>query len=139
MLRIGPLPLGAEAIQLRRYAITDLAAALQGNRGRGVRMAAGAALYTELADFALRAAGRWTAAGKAFPRALTGMDPALAARFEPAFAALLTAADAGPVQALVDAVLTPHGGRLREGFRRTAPAGWREAADLLSPLQPGSI
>ena len=139
VLRLGPPPLSADAVQLRRYAITDLAAALQGDRGQGLRVAAGAALYTELADFALRSAGRWTAAGKAFPRALAGMDPALAARFEAAFAALFTAADAGPVQALVDSVLMPHGGRLRVGFRRKAPAAWREATDLPSSKQPGGI
>lgn len=121
VLRLGPPPLGAGAIQLLRYAVTDLAAALQANRGQGLHMAAGAAPYMELADFALRSAGRWTAAGKAFPRALRGTDPARAARFEAAFAV----ADAGPVQALADSVLMPHVGRLREGFRRNAPAAWR--------------
>jgi hypothetical protein len=126
VLRLGPFPLGDDAIRMRRYAITDLAAALQSDRDKGVLIATAAALYSALADFALRAAGNWSALGKAFPRALTAMDAALAEQFEAAFTTLFAAGDVGPVQALVDAVLAPYGGRLREGFRRGAPAAWRD-------------
>ncbi len=57
-------------------------------------IATGAALHLALADFALRAAGRWSARGKAIPAALAAMDPALATRFTAAFAALFTTWDA---------------------------------------------
>ncbi len=130
VLRLWPPPLGADDLRMRRYAITDLAGALHRDRNAGVFIAAAAALYLALADFALRAGGNWSASGKAFPRALAAMDAALAARFEASFNALLAAGDVGPVQALVDAVLAPHGGRLREGFRRDAPAAWRDGSDL---------
>ncbi len=133
MLRLGPTPLDGEALRMRRYAITDLAVALTGDRDRSVLIAAGSALHAALADFALRAAGCWSGSGKALPRALAAMDLGLAKRFEAAFSALFATGDTGPVQDLVDAVLSPYGGRLREGFRRQAPAAWHDASQLRLP------
>ena len=124
-LRLGPPPLDETALRTRRYAITDLAMALQDGRGRHVLLAAGAALYGALADFALRAANRWSGAGKALPRALTAMDAQLAERFETAFTALFAAGETAPVQGLVDLMLAPHGGWLREGFHQGAPHSCR--------------
>jgi hypothetical protein len=108
------------------FAISELAVALRPDRDRHVLLAAGASLYAALADFALRATDRWSASGKALPRALTTMDPALANRFETAFTTLFAVGDVAPVQALVDTVLAPHGGRLREGYLLRAAAEWRE-------------
>lgn len=125
-LRLGPHPLDEVDLRARRFAISELAAALQPDRGRHVLLAAGAALYTALADFALRASDHWSGSGKSFPRALFAMKPALANQFEAAFADLFAAGDAASVQALVDVVLSPHGGRLQEGFQQSAPTGWRE-------------
>ena len=124
-LRSGPPPLSPETLRNRRYAITDMAATLSGNRGEDIMIATGAALHLALADFALRAAGRWSARGKAIPAALAAMDPALAARFTAAFAALFTTRDAAPALALVDAILAPYGGSLRAGYRKAASAAWR--------------
>jgi hypothetical protein len=103
-----------------------LATALRPDGKRGVLLAAGSALFGELADFALRAEGRWSASGKALPRALTIAAPNLAERFETAFAALFAEGDITLVQALVDKVLMPHGGRFREGYRQDATAGWTD-------------
>lgn len=100
--------------------------AVRADRGRHVLLAAGASLHTALADFARRAAHRWSASGKALPRALTTMDPPLATRFETAFTILFAVGDVAPVQDLVDTVLAPHGGRLREGYLLRAPAEWRK-------------
>jgi len=102
-----------------------MAASLVDDRGEGVVIAAGAALYGALADFALRAAGHWSATGKAIPRALAAMDPVLAAQFTTAFAALFATSNVASVQSLVDAVLAPHGGRLLARYRQVAPATWR--------------
>jgi hypothetical protein len=124
--RLGPPPLDTTNLRTRRFAISELAVALRPDRDRHVLLAAGASLYTALADFALRAADRWSASGKALPRALTTMDPALATRFETAFTTLFAVGDVAPVQALVDTVLAPHGGRLREGNLLRASAEWRE-------------
>ena len=93
-------------------------------RAEDVMIAAGAA-YGALADFALRAAGRWSATSKAIPLALAAMDPGLAAQFTTAFAALFATRNVAPVQSLADAVLAPYGGRLRTGYRQVAPAAWR--------------
>jgi hypothetical protein len=125
-LRLGPPPLDTTNLRTRRFAISELAVALRPDRDRHVLLAAGASLYAALADFALRAADRWSASGKALPRALTTMDPALANRFETAFTTLFAVGDVAPVQALVDTVLAPHGGRLREGYLLRAAAEWRE-------------
>ena len=84
----GPPPLDAATIANRRYVITDMATALQAGRDRGTLLALGAALYTSLADFTLRAEGGWSARGKALPRALAAKSASLASEFEVAFAAL---------------------------------------------------
>jgi hypothetical protein len=125
-LAAGPPPLDKNAIRARRFAITELASSLQPDRDRHVLLATGTALYSALADFALRGANRWSASGKALPSALHGLDPALALRFEVAFTALFATSDVEAVHGLVDAVLAPFGGRLREGFVQSAPAEWRD-------------
>jgi hypothetical protein len=125
-LRLGPPPLDAPALRQRCYAITDLATKLRPDAPRDVLLAAGTALYCELADFALRANGHWSATGKAVPRALAMARPGLAEQFETAFGDLFANGRVAAVQALVDAVLQPHGGRLREGYRQTAPAAWTD-------------
>jgi hypothetical protein len=124
-LRSGPPLLAAKAVRARRYAITELAATLADDRSEGVVIAAGAALHIALADFALRAAGRWSATGKAIPHALATMDPGLAAQFTTAFSALFATSNVAPVQSLVDTVLAPYGGQLRAGYRQVAPVTWR--------------
>jgi hypothetical protein len=53
------------------------------------------------------------------------MDSDLAEQFEGAFATLFATGDTVPVQALVDVVLTPYGGRLRAGYHQAAPSAWR--------------
>lgn len=124
-LASGPPPLAAETIRERRYAITELAATLTDERGDAVMISVGAALHIALADFSLRAAGRWSARGKAIPRALAAMDPTLAIKFSMAFTAPFATKDTTAVQSLVNAVLAPYGGQLRTGYRQTAPAAWR--------------
>ncbi len=127
ILRLGPPELDAEELRVRRYAITDLAAALKNDRQKAMLIATGAALHAALADFALRAARNWSASGKAIPRALVASDAALAEQFDTAFMALFELGDVGPIQQLVDTVLRPYGGRLRDGFCQGAPAAWRDA------------
>jgi hypothetical protein len=124
-LQSGPPLLAPETVRERRYAITELAAALGHHRGKGSVIAIGAALHIALADFALRAAGRWSARGKAIPDALEAMNPVLATQFTAAFAALFATEDAALVLALVDSILAPYGGQLRTGFRQVASAAWR--------------
>ena len=99
-LSLGPPKLDQAAIRARCYALTDLATALDSHRETRIRMAAGAALYSSLADFALRAVNRWSASGKTLPRAIRAMDSDLALRFESAFTSLIATGDVAAVQAL---------------------------------------
>ncbi len=126
VIATGPIPLDEDRIRHRRYLITDLVMALNPRVLRHEAIAAGAALYTELADFALRANGHWGASGKALPRALAAVSTHLDRQFEDAFHALFAYANPGPVETLVDDVLRPFGGRLRAGFRQGAPSEWTD-------------
>jgi hypothetical protein len=74
-LRLGPPPLDTTNLRTRRFAISELAVALRPDRDRHVLLAAGASLYTALADFALRAADRWSASGKAVFQHRSGPHP----------------------------------------------------------------
>lgn len=123
---MGPLPLHEADIRHRRYVITDLTMALHPDAHRHELLATGATLYIELADFALRSHGYWGATGKALPRALAAISPTIPAQFEDAFEALFTITNTQPVKTLVDDVLRPFGGRLREGYRQGAPLEWTD-------------
>lgn len=125
LLAAGPPPLGAAALRLLRYRITDLLDDLRGPRSGAEMRAIGCALHEPAADLALRGRGRWAARGKWIPRALDALDPALAARFDGAFRALAAADDPAPVIALLGDELDRHGGPLFDGDRRDAPAAWR--------------
>jgi hypothetical protein len=82
--RLGLPEFDQAATRTRRYALTDLATALDGGCETHIRMAARAALYSALGDFALRAANQWGASGESLPRLLRAMDADLALRFEAA-------------------------------------------------------
>lgn len=126
VLESGPPPLSAEELDSRRYAITDMSEDLVEPRSPIEAWATGIQLYTLMADFALRARGEWSATGKTLPRRLSMADPELAQAFEAAFDALFEARDTGPVIALAERILQPHGGRLRDGYAAFAPADWRK-------------
>lgn len=98
-------------------------------------MATGAWLHPTLADFILRAAGRWAATAKWVPRTLERYDPALAADFDATFAAFFERRDTQPLIAFTDRVLAPVGGRLFDGFRADAKPEER-IADATPPRGP---
>ncbi len=79
-------------------------------------VATGAWLHAVLADFILRAQGRWAAAAKWIPRTLAAFDPAVEARFTAAFDALFERRDVAGVIAFADELLAPFGGRLFAGY-----------------------
>ncbi|MBB5281218.1 nucleotidyltransferase domain-containing protein [Pacificimonas flava] len=124
-LRAGPPALTQAELDALRYEITDAVDDLRGERTAPELLAIGAMLYSKLAELALRGRGRWSGAGKWTPRLLTKADHALGGRFDTAFRALFEVGQPDPVIALAESELAPHGGRLLEGDRRTAPAEWR--------------
>jgi predicted nucleotidyltransferase len=125
-LQSGPPSLDKATLELRRYAITDLAQALSMPRDEATLIAIGTSLYTALAEFSFRAAGQWNATGKAIPNALASIDPKTAGQFASAFSSLFKTGNASAVQTLVDTILAPHGGKMRVGFKQQAPPSWRD-------------
>nr|WP_210239683.1 nucleotidyltransferase domain-containing protein [Mesorhizobium sp. B3-1-6] len=125
LLQKGPPPLSPTALNALRYEITDAIDDLCGDRPFEEVMAIGAILYSKLVDIALLGRAHWTGAGKWAPRLLREVDAHLADRFDSAFRTLLSTGDTGPVIAVAEAELAPHGGRLFDGDCRVAPASWR--------------
>ena len=125
-IKTGPVTLDKMSLDSRRYAITDLAAAIQSPLSSEQRIAIGASLYAALTSFALRANGNWFATGKALPSVLASARPGWAERFKDAFESFYITGQVHLLNCLIDEVLEPHGGRLRSGFRQQAPAEWRD-------------
>ncbi len=129
----GPPPLSPAALTMLRYEITDAIDDLRGERTASERTAIGAMLYPKLVELALRGRGRWNGTGKWAPRLLGAMDADLAGRFEDAFSALLIRGDTGPVIALAEVELAPHGGACFDGDCRAAPSSWRVGEEPVAP------
>ncbi len=131
----GPGPLSEQDLRSRRYVITDLVDDARDSRSAQELVGTGVRLYEALADFYLRARGRWSAKAKAIPRRLREADPAFAERFAEAFAVLFSNHDPGPVVRLAADVLQPFGSFLFAGHRLDAPATWRRdgRADSAGP------
>ncbi|XVU20752.1 nucleotidyltransferase domain-containing protein [Actinoplanes sp. CA-054009] len=94
-----------------RYGLTDLLDDLEHAADPGERLVIATALWTESARAALSLAGGWLGGGKWLLRELRALDPALAERW-------LAARD--EPAALAAELLDRHGGRLFEGYSRTA-------------------
>lgn len=128
-LDAGPPPLKPEQLDQYRYHVTDRINDLRDERDPAEVVATGVWLYDALAALILRGQGRWMGTGKWTPRHLKALDPALERRFSAAFESLFARGDAGPVIALAEAELAPHGGLLFEGYRSDAA----ESARLPEP------
>lgn len=120
ILAAGPPALDRAAIDLFRYGITCRVEDLQDPRPWPEVVATAAWLHMALADFILRAHGRWAATGKWVPRALASFDPGLATAFEGAFRELFEQRNAAPLLAFADQTLAPFGGPLFDGYRSDA-------------------
>lgn len=120
----GPVALTAEQVDDFRYCLTDRVEDLEGLAAvggmDGERACAVDALFRLLADFQLRAAQRWTGAGKWLYRHLEDWD-AEGARRLMAAVGQARAGDVVPLVKLVDDALAPHGGRLFDGYWRKGP------------------
>ncbi|WP_237714113.1 nucleotidyltransferase domain-containing protein [Novosphingobium sp. Rr 2-17] len=126
-LRNGPLSFSTAALNGLRYEITDAVDDLRGDRTAEELLAIGAMLHRKLVELALRGRYQWNGTGKWAPRLLAKIDADLAVRFDSAFRTLFTSGNVGPVIALAEAELAPHGGPLFDGDCRDAPASWRVA------------
>ena len=125
-LSAGPPPLDPAMKRARLSALTELRETLAGCPPGPALTSVGAALYPVLADFTLRAEGRWSASVKRMPAALCELDIALGERFAAAFTALFGAGDPAPVLALADMILARHGAGPGDTFRIGSPPNWRD-------------
>ena len=130
----GPEPLSTEQIDSHRYGISDLLEDLAGAQDDRERVAIGAKLYEQLAEFFFRSQRRWSAAGKWIPR-LMAEEGRVGADFLAAFDALFRDDDPEPLLAWTHALLAPHGGPLFAGYQRDAPADMRVDSDPRSKVQ----
>jgi ribosomal-protein-alanine N-acetyltransferase len=127
----GPAPWSAREIERARYAITDLCDDLRSPRTPAEAWASAALLHGRLAEFYFRARGLWSAKGKAIPRRLTQVDPALASRFD--------SREPSEMVGLAESILEPFGGLLFDGFRSgadevAAPVCWTaQLPDVATP------
>jgi hypothetical protein len=112
VLAAGPPALQREEIDMRRYMLTELLDEIEGGtrQDRPVMMSL-ALLYQDLADFYLRAHGKWSGRGKALFRALEASFPDAARRYEAAFVVAFSLEGVHEVLALADDMLKPFGGR----------------------------
>jgi hypothetical protein len=116
----GPPRFDDEEMNRWRYLISSRVEDLEDPRPWPEMVATGAWLHAVLADFIMRAHGRWAATGKWIPRTLAAFDPAVEARFSAAFEALFERRDVAGVIAFTDELLAPFGGRLIAGYAAKA-------------------
>jgi hypothetical protein len=127
ILSKGPDPLTSLEIEKRRYLITDSIDDIRAPKSHPEAIASLAKLYDQLADFALRSNGSWSAAGKWLPRALRALDPLLADEFDVSFREGFSTGHTQAVVELARKILEPHGGFHFEGYRQDAPKDWRKS------------
>ncbi|GHA16691.1 nucleotidyltransferase [Devosia pacifica] len=129
VLALGPPAIDREAIDRRRYLITNLLDDLAGQRPSDERLAIATELHRALADFVLRAAGKYGGNGKGIARALAAHDAQFASALETATIEVLASRGMSDLQRVVETALAPHGGLLMEGYTAHAPAHWRRLPD----------
>lgn len=125
VIKQGPPPLSQAELDIRRYTIAALVDDLDGAGDPAEKNAVLSLLHESLGDFHLRARGHWSGFGKSLIRCLRAEDADFASAFESAFASGFAGGDMASLAALVDDVLSPHGGRLQEGYCSAAPADWK--------------
>lgn len=116
----GPPHWRDDDLHLMRYRLTDWCDDIRHPRSPEELVASGTYLYQDVADFFFRSRNLWSAHSKTIPRRLAGADAAFAGEFARAFEALFAEKKPGPVIALVEKMLEPHGGLLFDGFRKDA-------------------
>jgi predicted nucleotidyltransferase len=127
LVAAGPPALDEAGERRARYGVTDLVDDLRDARSHDERIATGALLFEQLADYHLRRLGLWSARGKSIPRVLRRVDPGLCESYCRSFDRLFRNGDARDVIRLAEDLVQPAGGLLFEGYRSDAPPGWRKS------------
>ncbi|GAA5021893.1 hypothetical protein GCM10025734_77610 [Kitasatospora paranensis] len=117
-LLAGPPALGPEAVESRRYTLTDLLTDLSDTRDRFERLAVAGTVLGSAADLLCDGRRAWTGTGKWLPRRLLAADPVLGGALLEGHRRLCEADDPALLAGAGGEVLHLAGGPLSEGYRR---------------------
>jgi hypothetical protein len=126
LLAQGPPPADAQEVADLRYGLSDLLDDLDGATGRAGAVDPAEVAFIAVAHFtaaarlALTVAGAWQGSGKWLGRMLRATDPSLHAALVHAFGEAV-AGRVGPLRRVGYEVLDRAGGRLIEGYHKSAP------------------
>jgi hypothetical protein len=112
----GPPEWTADAIQYRRYLLSDALDDLSGARDDNERDAVAGQVLVSTAQLRLALARHWQGNGKWLYRRLRECDEELAERLYAGHRVVVAGSDPNGFVATVDDVLAPLGGRLSDGF-----------------------
>jgi hypothetical protein len=116
----GPPPATAQQVEDLRYRLSDLLDDLDGATDPDETLLIATAVFTATAQLALTITGHWLAGGKWLGRRLYTADPDLHTALLAAFRNAASG-DPLPLRTVAYHVLDRAGGRLLEGYHRTAP------------------
>jgi hypothetical protein len=119
----GPPPLGDADWERLRYGLTDLLDDMAGCDDEAELLFIAGAVVREVATLALEVAGRWSARGKALPRALKEVDPDLLERLVNGHRHVVSYGDTAVLHRAAVDVLLRAGGALMVGYRAGGEAG----------------
>ncbi len=128
VIAAGPLALSPSDHQAARYGITYTLHKLSHGPAQDL-VFVGANMLLRLVNYWLRSQGKWAASNTYVGRRLREEDPAMATRMLEVFTAM-HAGELGPLNALIDDILAPFGGRLFDGYRDVLPPTERRAREL---------
>lgn len=121
----GPPALSREAVETKRYGLTDLLADLADTEDRIERLAVAGAVLSSAADLLCDHRRAWVGTGKWFPRRLLEADADLGSALLAGHRRLCESGDSAVLAAAAEEVLALVGGPLSHGYRRT----WRGVID----------
>ncbi|MFE4638903.1 nucleotidyltransferase domain-containing protein [Streptomyces sp. NPDC056773] len=132
-LRSGPPALGADAVETKRYGLTDALDDLGDAADPVERLAVAGVVLAGAAELLLDRRRAWSGGGKWLPRRLREADPELGSALLDGHLRACATGDVAALAGAASEVLDLVGGPLREGYRRT----WRGVIDSVAAAPRG--
>lgn len=126
-LRSGPPELGTDAVETKRYVLTDALDDLADAQDPYERLAVGGSVLASAAELLFDHHRAWAGGGKWLPRRLREADPERGGALLAGHRELCATGDPAGLAEAAGQVLDLVGGPLREGYRRT----WRGVIESL--------
>jgi len=117
LLSAGPMELGHDELDRRRYALTDMLDDLTGATDSAERDVVAGQVLVAAAELALLSRRQWIGRGKWLLRRLQQMDRDLAERLVEAHRTVICRGDPLPLVEVTNRLLATVGGRLTAGYR----------------------